>query len=142
MTETPTPGTSTVAPASPCSPVKNTKEVNMFLEQCALTTTDDVLTTDLLGNILLKLPWEGQIPDHIASTIKVVRLLLVSKLNENTEPDHIALVTDKLLAANQKITEDLAQEWDFFKATVIKQSKHTLKIVEAANTTSSTSPKL
>ena len=114
----------------------------MFLKLHALTFTEDVPTTELLANSLMKIMQEKPIPAHIASSIKVVRLLLVNNLNISSDSEQSILATEKLLATNQRIAADLAPECEFIKATTIDQKKHLLKLVEMVDSMSSTLYKL
>ena len=59
---------------------------------------------------------------------------MVSKMYELTTLDIAALVTDKLNAVAQPLVLELAQERECLKALVTDHSKHTLSLVEAANT--------
>ena len=64
-------------------------------------------------------------------------MLLVSNLNTSSDSDQSISAAEKILVINQKIITDLAQECDFVKATTIDQTKHLLKLVEAADSTAS-----
>ena len=89
---------------------------------------------NILVNILFKVVQEDRLPDHVAALIRAIGLLMVSKMYELTASDIAALITDKLNVVAQPLVSELAQERECLKALVADHSKHTLSLVEAANT--------
>ena len=97
-----------------------------------LVAVNDNFTYKTLANILFTTALENKLPDHLASTIKVVGFLITNKLTQSISTDLKGKITEKMLTISQLIMDEIDQECGFLKATTAEHSKHALTISDAA----------
>ena len=109
--------------AAAAGPFKNQADAKANLDQRSLIAVDNNYGAETLTNLFVTTSFEPKTPDQVSNVMRVVALLLVSKLQNIFTEDIALAVIDKLHTPSTLLLNQLEWEKDFCSASDVDQVK-------------------